>query len=323
MIYNIVMRWLKSLTSGIPHWGFIVIALLDIFVVLALGLPRLVKLALVLSPPAVSTSTKTNRAPGSLPNPAPAYPPGCTAVGQQWTSPADGMILVCVPAGNFLMGSSDEDQDAAANEKPQHTVFLEAFWIDKTDVTNGEYALCVASGGCPLPMSTISYNHEAYFGTPTFQNFPVTNVTWQQASQYCAWAYRHLPSEAEWEKVARGTDGSLYPWGNSAPDRYFLNFNSSLGDTSAVCQYPDGNSAYDACDMAGNVWQWVGDWYDDNGYATAPAFNPNGPLTGIYKVFRGSQWGSPAWAVRSAIRRWRLPNQWSYNLGFRCAAPAP
>jgi formylglycine-generating enzyme required for sulfatase activity len=323
MIYNNLMRWFKSLTHKIPHWGFTVLALLDIFLLLALGLPRLVNLALLLSQTAITTPARASFAPVSIPTPAPAYPPACTALGQHWTSPVDGMILLCVPAGNFRMGSSVEDPQAAANEEPQLTVTLDAFWIDKTDVTNAQYAFCVASGGCPIPMSTKSYLRDSYFGDASFQNFPVTNVSWQEASQYCAWAYRRLPSEAEWEKAARGTDGQLYPWGNSAPDDRLLNFNTSLGDTSAVCQYPDGNSPYGACDMAGNVWQWVGDWYDGKDYAAASAANPNGPLTGIYKVFRGSQWGSPAWAVRSAIRRWRPASMWSTNLGFRCAAPAP
>jgi serine/threonine-protein kinase len=220
------------------------------------------------------------------------------------------------------MGSSVEGLEAAANEKPQHTVYLDPFWIDKTNVTNAQYALCVASGSCRIPMSKKSSIHDSYFGNASFQNFPVTSVTWDDAYRYCAWAYRRLPSEAEWEKAARGADGRLYPWGNSVPDDHLLNFNTSLNDTSAVCQYLGGNSPYGVCDMAGNVWQWIGDWYDGKDYAAALTTNPNGPTTGSYMVFRGSQWGRPTWAERSAIRRWRPMGLWSYNLGFRCAALA-
>lgn len=317
-----MLRW-KDLFQRIPQWGRSALLFLFLFAVLALGLPHLVELALQLSRASGSVTVPTQASIPVMLTPAVAYPPICVQIGQQWISPADGMTLVCVPAGNFSMGAAAEDGKASADEKPQHTVYLDAFWIDKTDVTNGEYALCVAAGGCEQPISKQSFLHDDYFAAEAYRNFPVVDVSWEEANQYCLWADRTLPSEAEWEKAARGTDRRLYPWGNKVPNDTLLNFDTALGDTSAVCQYPAGNSPYGVCDMAGNVWQWVADWYSSSGYSTDVAMAPKGPAKGSYKVFKGSQWGSPVWAVFSSIRRWRRPDLWSFNLGFRCASPSP
>jgi formylglycine-generating enzyme required for sulfatase activity len=222
------------------------------------------------------------------------------------------MIIVFVPAGEFLMGSSDADREADSDEKPQHTVYLDAYWIDQTEVTNAMYQRCVEVGRCTEPQ------HSARYGSAHYAKHPVVGVTWQQAQEYCAWVGRRLPTEAEWEKAARGTDGRPFPWGNTAPNSDFLNFNREVGDTTEVGQYPVGASPYGALDMAGNTWEWVADRYSQTYYAQAPAKNPPGPATGNTRVLRGGAWGVDARAVRVANRFWAFPGRNDLD-GFRCA----
>jgi serine/threonine-protein kinase len=242
-------------------------------------------------------------------------------------SSKDGMKLLYVPAGNFLMGSKDADTSAYPDEKPQHTVFLDAFWIDQTDVTNAMYAQCVSSGTCQSPTKIYSYSRSIYYGNSEFDNYPVIYVDWNMADTYCKWAGRQLPTEAQWEKAARGTDGRIYPWGNTAPDPTLLNYNvitdsfvSNYGDTTAVWEYPSGASPYGAWDMAGNVWQWVTDWYQSGYYATLGnnASNPQGPSSGDGRVLRGGSWSSSS-GVRSALRYGLNPAFTNDSIGFRCA----
>ncbi len=233
--------------------------------------------------------------------------------GSTWTSPADGMVQVYVPAGEFLMGSADSDADAGSNEKPQHKVTLAAYWIDRTEVTKDQYQRCVAAGKCAAP---------ACSGTGQ-GNHPVVCVWWQEAANYCAWAGRRLPTEAEWEKAARGTDGWKYPWGNEAPDCARLNYwgkdGGCGGNTTTVGSYPSGASPYGALDMAGNVWEWVADWYDAAYYVSSPGANPKGPDAGQYRVLRGGSWYNVTWSVRAAVRNWYDPEFGGVSLGFRCA----
>ena len=169
-------------------------------------------------------------------------------------SETDGMVLVYVPAGEFRMGSAGSDSQAQDNEKPQHTVYLDAFWMDRTEVTNALYALCVKAGACQPPLSVNYSWRESYYGNSQYDGYPVVYVSWKDAAAYCEWAGRWLPTEAEWEKAARGTDGRLYPWGNAEPDANRLNFNGNV-DARAVGSYPSGASPYGALDMAGNVWE--------------------------------------------------------------------
>ena len=176
----------------------------------------------------------------------------------------DGMTGLYVPAGAFLMGSRDDDPQSWADETPRHKVTLDAYWIDRTEVTNVMYARCVQAGVCKAPKLSRSYTRESYFGNPQYENYPVIYVSWGAAYRYCQWAGRRLPTEAEWEKAARGTTGQRYPWGNQPPDATRGNGEEPGSDTAAVGSYPAGISPYGALDMTGNVWEWISDWYNDS-----------------------------------------------------------
>ncbi len=250
-------------------------------------------------------------------------------IGSTMISDKDGMILLYVPAGEFTMGSADGE----ANERPVHIVSLEAFWIDQTEVTNKQYQACVDSGVCKPPSSNKSALQQAncygesciypfdYYGNVKYDNYPVIYVDWNQAKAYCSWVGRDLPTEAQWEKAARGPDARIYPWGNSEPNGTLLNYNSIVGDTTKVGSYVSGKSFYGAYDMAGNVWEWVNDWYDGSYYQTSPSVNPLGPDSGDGHVLRGRSLGSyGGYSVRSSYRYWLYPTDDSQgDVGFRCA----
>ncbi len=279
-------------------------------------------------------------APAGTPVPTPTLGIGSTMV-----SDKDGMLLLYVPAGNFLMGSSDSDSQASSDEKPQHTVYLDAFWIDKTEVTNVQfqkfedatsYQTDAEKRGWSYLFNPSSGNWEQTNGAdwrhpqgPTssvsgLETHPVVNVSWDDAEAYCQWAGRRLPTEAEWEKTARGPstgsgDGRIYPWGNASPDSPLLNFGGNVGGTTEVGSHLSGASPYGALDMAGNVWEWVNDWYDSSYYSSSPSANPHGPTSGDSRVLRGGSWGSGAQYVRVAYRIWYVPDVQNGNFGFRCS----
>jgi serine/threonine-protein kinase len=283
-------------------------------------------LAVVVANSATPTLTATS-APPTLTPAATLTPEPALGIGSTQISPIDNMVQVYVPAGSFQMGSDAGD----SNEKPVHPVTLDAFWIDRTEVANAMYALCVEAGKCPPPFSPKSDTRNSYYGDAQYDNYPVIYVTWDNANAYCDWAGRRLPTEAEWEKAARGTDERTYPWGNEQPAGNLLNFADSntnfdwsdrtvddgYADTSPVGNYPDGASPYGALDMAGNVWEWVNDWYDEAYYGSSPSENPQGPASGQYRVLRGGSWGSSD-SVRAANRSWYEPG-FDYDVGFRCA----
>ncbi|MBI3958000.1 MAG: formylglycine-generating enzyme family protein [Chloroflexi bacterium] len=236
-----------------------------------------------------------------------------------------GIEFLEVPAGEFTMGSPDGE--GSDNEHPQHTVYVDDFWIGRTEVTNAQYARCVEAGVCPAP-------NNSRWNESTFADHPVTHVSWDNAVAYTRWLSElsgltvRLPTEAEWEKAARGADGRRYPWGNAAPNDRLLNFNRNVGSTTPVGSYPDGASPYGALDMAGNVWEWVADWYAEDYYARAPERNPMGPESGQYRVVRGGAWDFYLnLAAAAAVRHWNDPNLWNLPYGFRvgwgAAVPVP
>jgi serine/threonine-protein kinase len=219
-----------------------------------------------------------------------------------------------VPAGKFTMGSENGQSD----ERPVHTVYLDAFYMDKYEVTNARYAACVADGACTPPHESSS-TLSSYYGSPQYADYPVIHVDWYQAQAYCEWRGARLPTEAEWEKAARGTDGRTYPWGNNAPTCSLANFANCVGDTSAVGSYPAGASPYGIYDLAGNVWEWVADWYDANYYASSPSSNPQGPSSGDGRALRGGSWYDSGSSVRASNRYWDVPDFRYSSVGFRCS----
>jgi formylglycine-generating enzyme required for sulfatase activity len=267
-------------------------------------------------PTATSTSIPTpTETHTPQPTDTPAPPTATPSAGDTWIRAADGAEMVYVPAGEFLMGSTDDDPDASDYEKPQHTVYLDAFWIDKTEVTNAQYRKCVEAGACEEP----PYWNDDTYNAPSQ---PVVGVSWDGAQVYAAWVGGRLPTEAEWEKAARGTDGRIYPWGNSAPDCNKANYEGCADHPLAVGSHPDGASPYGVLDMAGNVWEWVADWYDEGYYVSAPFRNPAGPDSGDFRVLRGGTFFSDPGYVRCASRGRGLPYRWFWDFGFRVCVAA-
>ena len=239
-------------------------------------------------------------------------------IGSTMISEKDGMAMVYVPAGEFMMGSDNGDLD----EQPIHKVYLDAFWIDQTEVTNGMYIMCVEDGLCTFPSSLRSQIRDYYYANTKYNDFPVVYVSWEQANNYCAWSNKRLPSEAEWEKAARGTDQRTYPWGEDI-DCSKANYSTfCVGDTVAVGSYSDGVSPYGVYDMAGNVWEWVNDWYSATYYQNASTNNPTGPGTGPGRIFRGGGWLNSAVGARTTIRSGDNPEFTHSYLGFRCSMDA-
>jgi formylglycine-generating enzyme required for sulfatase activity len=277
------------------------------------------------------------------------------------TRAIDGMEMVCVPAGEFTMGSSEKEIDAVLagcracqrawflGEQPQHRVFVDAFWIDRTEVTNaqfvaflnavGELDVSCEKGPCFDLKSEDTDSHillrNGEYGVETgYGDHPVVEVAWPAANAYCRWAGASLPTEAEWEKAARGTDGRAYPWGNGFGCRNG-NFDDEtrLGDyvvpgamgcdgyptTAPVGSFPEGASPYGALDMAGNVREWTADRYERDYYSHSPGRNPRGPGSGEYPVMRGGAWDSYAWTLRATYRDYGLHLEHTHrSVGLRC-----
>jgi formylglycine-generating enzyme required for sulfatase activity len=283
----------------------------------------------------IRTSAPTN-SPTPLPSPtveptaSPTLAPTETPVSLRF-SPTDGMPQVFIPAGTFRMGGLDVR--ASENEKPAHDVTLDAFWMDQLEVTNGMFALCVAAGACEPPHLLKSQRRLDYYNNPEFKDYPVVYVTWGQATAYCTWAGRRLPTEAEWERAARGDDFRTFPWGEAKPDATIANFNFMVGDTTRVGTYAAGASPYGVLDMAGNVAEWVNDFFVIGSYQTAETLNPHGPAESYtyQRVVRGGSLGDAEINIRVSKRSSvagpnptnildpaGLIGAYSPRIGFRC-----
>ncbi|MBN8580333.1 MAG: SUMF1/EgtB/PvdO family nonheme iron enzyme [Anaerolineae bacterium] len=266
---------------------------------------------------------------------APADVEANAASGEERASGVDGMPAVYIPDGTFRMGGMDPDVDR--DEEPPHNVTMKGFWMDKLEVTNAMYTLCVQAGACEPPQTFKSETRESYFNNPEFNDFPVVYVTWLQADTYCKWAGRRLPTEAEWEYAARGTDYRTYPWGEDRPDSSRGNFNYFVGDTTRVGNYPAGASPFGILDMAGNVTEWVADFYDLDYYSQSANVNPTGPGARseyFNRVVRGGTFQDAFKDVRIANRasvRGSNPQAddvysedylgtFSPKIGFRCSS---
>lgn len=223
----------------------------------------------------------------------------------QWV---DGSLLVYIPPGEFIMGHGGEDN-------PEHETYLDGFWIYRTEVTHRMYLRCMLMGECSPPPADTSLPD---LGDPALADLPVVGVRWDQADNYCRFVAGLLPTEAQWEKTARGFEGDIYPWGNAEPNCGLLNFNDCLGKTSSVIEYPQGASPYDVLDMAGNVFEWVADWYQVDYYDQSPFENPLGPEFGEVRSVRGSSFETGSEQVSSALRFFLNPEEHRADLGFRC-----
>lgn len=285
-----------------------------------------------------------------------------SGIGLKEVSSKDGMVMMYVPAGDFIMGLSDEQTDlfnsscfeyfkslmqanstTAINEadlqascknqsafsRPLHTVSMDAFWIDRTEVTNGMFEKCVDDGSCQPPKEGLLNIKNPYWGETEFANYPVVDVDWDQANAYCQWAGRRLPTEAEWEKAARGTDGRTYPWGEGI-DCQKANYGSCRRKLAETGISPTGASPYGALDMTGNVSEWVADYFDPSYYQVSPEQNPTGPSIGEGHSIRGysfiddnsfdgNAYPTPYYLLNVPYRLGFAADMKMTILGFRCA----
>lgn len=269
----------------------------------------------------------------SVPTSTPTEEPASESVPLPDKIVSEGTEMVLVPAGEFIMGMDAKDAfenckkysvycDGASGfeeQSPEHIVYLDSYYIDKYEVTNLQYGDCVKTGECDPPRMNSSYSRASYFDNPDFAEYPIIHMSWSSASRYCQWRGAKLPTEAQWEKAARGTDGRLYPWGNEFDTTYAR---SGPGDTAEVGSYSKGVSPYDAYDLMGNVWEWVADWYQEDYYSFSPFDNPLGPTSGTLHSVRGGSWYSGGGEYTAAHRGAVVPYN-TFEFGFRCAMDAP
>jgi formylglycine-generating enzyme required for sulfatase activity len=264
------------------------------------------------SPPSIDPSAAPDLVPETE---APALvsldlagPSGGTSM--RW---ADGSNLVYVPAGDFQMG------DSSIPDAPQTSVYLDGYWISLTEVTNRMYVGCVSLGACAPPAPELG---TPSFDNPEYGNYPVVGISWDMAANYCGWAGGSLPTEAQWEKAARGIVGNPYPWGTGSPNCSLANLAGCVSAINSVIVYQDGTSPFGALDMVGNVFEWVADWYGSNYYGSVLQ-NPSGPERGEFRVIRGSGFESTLDQAMIAIRHYGNNAYHNRDLGFRCVIEYP
>jgi serine/threonine-protein kinase len=247
--------------------------------------------------PTKADPTATPEPPTATPNPVP-------------------QDMVLVPAGYFKMGSTN----GQANEQPEHPVFVDAFYLDTYEVTNAQYRECVGEGNCTASNKADSFTYPGYRSDPAYDDYPVVGVTWDQAAGYCNWAFRRLPTEAEWEYAASGPQNLTWPWGNTFDPKLSA---ASAPDTQPVDSYPAGVSPFGVYNMAGNVAEWVADVFDETFYANSPAVNPVAKGSSGGRIFRGGSFGNPDGAFFTTSRRYGNANSFNdVDVGFRCAQDA-
>lgn len=325
------LRWAALPLVGVGLLAVAAVAGLALFVV-----PRLLDAQPPTPLPAVQpvSATETSGAASQVEaSPTSAEAAAATptvGVGSLREASTDGMSVLFVPAGEFPMGAAGTDPEAGPAEVPQSRLMLAEFWIDRTEVSNQMYRRCVQDGACRPPTDPVAYDD------PMRTDHPVAWVSWSMASDYCTWAGRRLPTEAQWEKAAAGLEGTRYPWGQALPQGHLLNMaDGNLDETWAdpliddgfeysapVGSYPAGASPVGALDMAGNLWEWTADWYDPGWYLNRPqgqASGPPGSPTGTRTV-RGGSFLSAARNVRTTYRYGYAPGTSAADLGFRCVA---
>jgi serine/threonine protein kinase len=287
-------------------------------------------------PPFLTPAPTSSQTPSPTPRATntPRYTPTSTPIPVEFTNDA-GATMRLIPEGEFTMGGNDGYGD----ERPIHLVYLNSYYIDKYEVTNSIYETCVDDGICDPPQDFSSATRSSYYGNSQFTDYPVIHVDWDQAQTYCEWRGARLPTEAEWEKAARGADGYKYPWGNSFQcrngnfddlmrlDGYVIPGGPNCDgykDTAPVGLFDGGSSPYNVYDMAGNVWEWVADWYDGNYYSDSPNKDPQGPPSGSARVIRGGAWDVANTKNLLTTRRIGYdPSTMANYLGFRCADSLP
>ena len=228
--------------------------------------------------------------------------------------------MAFIEEGYTTIGAQEQDIAASSNAKPIHTVYLHSYYMDILEVTNQQYAECVAAGLCSEPEDLSSETRDEYYGSDWFGRFPVVNVTWQDAQNYCEYVGKRLPTEAEWEKAAMGSeDYRRYSWGSYEPKTYTINMTKVPGDTEMGNSYPNGASPYGLVDVVGNVSEWVADWYSETYYSESPDVDPTGPEEGTEKVIRGDSWKTDLEDVHVTNRYALDPDSYDNATGIRCA----
>jgi eukaryotic-like serine/threonine-protein kinase len=259
-------------------------------------------------------------------------------IGSSFTRTIDDMLMMYIPDGSYLMGSSNNDPDASGHEKPQHEVYLDAFWMDVYEVSNENFEKFIEATGYETKAEKqgfsymydssgrwsevhgVNWRHPMGSNTIAEDSLPVLHVNYYDAKAYCNWVGGRLPTEAEWEKAARGDDGRTYPWGNHFNSDY-LHYYSTVGAVS-VYNYSNGQSPYGIFNMAGNAFEWTNDFYSEDYYSISPRENPTGPPNGEWIALRGGSWNSSQRSVRVTHRDVSGPEYMNYLLGFRCALDA-